>query len=292
MGGRQPRGYTVVEVMLFLAISGSMFIVASVIVNGKQANAEFRQSMNEMTTNIRDVINDVANGSYNLPNNIKCTAAPSGGINITSAASQQGENTGCIFMGKVIQFAPTGISGGNGTYSHYAVYTVAGRQFASGSPAVTTLFGPVTNGAYQQAISGGATNLTEQSLVPFGSTVTKIIDAGSGPAGAPVTSPASHCLAANPGAIGIFGSFGSYNGTELESGAQSVTLTCVPYSGLANTVATTEANIKAISSANVYSAVNYKICYDSGNGRKASITIGGPGGQQLAVVLKMGDPVC
>jgi type II secretory pathway pseudopilin PulG len=284
-GGRLPRGYTIVEVMLFMAISGSMFIVAGVFVNGKQASAEFRQSMNDMVVQLRSTIDDVSNGSYTLADNTFCTATAGGPLKVTTVSgAKQGQSKGCIFMGKVVQF--------NGP--KYNVFTVAGRQFSDDTNSkLATEFGRTAGTAYQRAIASppdplGA-DLTQYNQVHFGSVATKIIDNSKGSTG--LALPAT-CLTTNPGAIGIFGGFGSYNGNKLESGAQTVVMTCVPGSTLNQPIATTLSNIQNIVGADVYGSVNYKICFDGGHSNKASITIGGANGQQLAVTLKVEDPVC
>lgn len=81
-GGYQSRGYTIVEVLIFMAVSGLMFVMAVVFVSGKQANAEFRQGLYVVNSDIRSVINDVANGrSQPLRiggTNVRCEALPGG----------------------------------------------------------------------------------------------------------------------------------------------------------------------------------------------------------------------
>lgn len=53
-GGKSPLGYTVVEVMIVLAVSGIMFLVAANFINGKQQKTSFANGVNEMASRIQD----------------------------------------------------------------------------------------------------------------------------------------------------------------------------------------------------------------------------------------------
>ncbi|HSX23561.1 MAG TPA: hypothetical protein VLE74_00460, partial [Candidatus Saccharimonadales bacterium] len=68
-GGTKPLGYTIVEVMIFLAVSGALLVSALLIFNGRQQRIEFGQSIRDIDSKIRDVLNDVSTGVYNYTNN-------------------------------------------------------------------------------------------------------------------------------------------------------------------------------------------------------------------------------
>lgn len=286
MGGRLPRGYTIVEVMLFVAISGAMFVVAASYIDGRQGKAEFKQSMNNTVTEIRDVINDVANGSYTTNDGIICNAPSFGAISITSGARTQGQNKGCVFLGKVMQFGTE--PDPDFDNNRVSIYTVAGRQYAGGSTStLATAFGFGGNDAVRQVVVPG---FIEEKRLQFGSSVRTVQDASRNTSGASIS--ASGCLPTDAGAIGFFGGFGNYVGATLQSGAQSVIVTCVPGIGLNANRTIAEIGIGSISNTSVHSTTDYKLCFNSGKGERASITIGGASNQQLGVKLKMGDTTC
>ena len=62
--GRKSGGYTIIEVMIFLAVSAFMFVVAAYFIQGKQANAEFNQGMQAINSSMQKVINDVNDNNY------------------------------------------------------------------------------------------------------------------------------------------------------------------------------------------------------------------------------------
>src|SRR5947209_7153977 len=94
---KTPRGYTIVEVMIFLAVSGFMFIIAAQFVSGKQAHAEFRQGMNDVKAQVQQTINDVANGYFPSNSDFSCNTE-SGRPQPDTGSTGQGQNKGCVFM--------------------------------------------------------------------------------------------------------------------------------------------------------------------------------------------------
>ena len=79
LGGKnkQPLGYTIIEVMIVLAVSGLMFIIAATFINGKQQRATFTAGVNEMASELQNVIEQVNDGSYaDVP--LNCVSAGAG----------------------------------------------------------------------------------------------------------------------------------------------------------------------------------------------------------------------
>ncbi len=204
-GATGPRGYTIVEVMIFLAISGFMFVIAAAFVSGKQATAEFRQGINDINTQVQQVINDVSNGFFPSNSDFTCTANSSGPAP-GSGRTTQGANYGCIFLGKVIQF-------GAGNAASYNIYTVAGCQF---TPCTTAGTSPNNLSDAEPTIISTKNNpfwhdLTQYELLNWGLGVTKMTSTVNG-------------TASNIDAVGFFGSLSNYDPTtgNLESGSQSL----------------------------------------------------------------------
>jgi type II secretory pathway pseudopilin PulG len=268
--GRQPQGYTIVEVMVFLAVSGLMFVLAATFINGKQAQAEFVQSMNDANQQIQAIINQVSNGDYPSQDNLDCTADPFGGVpHIVGGNNYQGTNQGCVFMGKVIEF-------GNNSGTGYQVLTVAGRQYAPDGTQQTL----ATKFSEVKPIAVTNPSLTQQKTLTWGSSFTSVTD---------FSHPGHPSCSLNTNAIGFFGSFGSYANSILQSGAQSVVVTCIEGSISLND--DVSGNQPIVTDTDVIAVPNFRVCLQNGK-HKASITIGSSAGQRLTTNLKMEDPAC
>src|ERR1700761_7227045 len=98
-------GFTIIEVLIVLAISSALLISAAALISGRQAKTEFMTGINNTQQQIQQIINETASGYYPNAGNFTCTGSLVGGVvSFSNAASQQGTNAGCIFMGKAIQF--------------------------------------------------------------------------------------------------------------------------------------------------------------------------------------------
>ncbi len=138
--GGQSRGYTIIETMIFLAVSASMFISAMAFINGRQGQTEFSAAVRDFEANLNDVASDVATGYYASgqadAGTAVCTPGAEAGViglvprfTTSGSGNQRGSNNGCIFIGKSIHFAPN-VSDGNG---QYVVYSLAGLQYKDGT---------------------------------------------------------------------------------------------------------------------------------------------------------------
>ncbi len=166
--GGWDRGYTILETMIFLAVSAAMFVSAMALINGKQQRTEFSTGVRDFESSLNDLANDVQNGyfSNNSANGqVYCYATSTSTIVSTTYDNRQG----CILIGKAIQFAP------NANTSKYSVVTMVGKQFVgataangdvqninqSGVVAVSPTTGGVNvtvpNGTIDSTLSGGLT---------------------------------------------------------------------------------------------------------------------------------------
>ena len=252
-----PTGYTILEVMLFLAISSLMFVIAATAVSGKQARAEFQQGLQSTNDTIRQVMNDVSNGQFDsrtdtssgdLVNVFKCTPGMTG-MNIdTSSTVKQGQNKGCIFMGKIIRLSANTNS--------FVIHTLVGRQF---------------NGS--DISDGVPTNMTQANLdyVPALTTPgTKFKwDIDYTNAWDNTVSPK-----ADIGALAVIKSFASTSASTLASGSQDVFIVPIPTAGGSTS---SPANMRDYLRAhpNPPSSLDVTICFDSGSGQYGAIQIGG-----------------
>lgn len=128
------HGFTLVEVMIFLAISGAMLGWSVLTIRGRQQQVQFSQAVRDFENNLKDYINDTATGYYSNATGVKCVvlnpSSTTSDITFQPAVGDtSGANKDCIFIGKAIQFSPQGTNG-----EGFNVFTVLGRrQYPEGS---------------------------------------------------------------------------------------------------------------------------------------------------------------
>lgn len=142
-GGNAPLGYTIIEVMIVLAISGFMFAIAANFINGKQATTAFSSGSSEMISRLQGVIEQVRDGRYSDVA-FTCTRSLSDPPQLTiataptdSSNSYTGKNAACTFIGKFVHF-PIGVGVGQ-ELTDYRVFSLAGAQLQANGNPVTTL---------------------------------------------------------------------------------------------------------------------------------------------------------
>jgi hypothetical protein len=149
---RQPLGYTIVEVLIVLAVSSFMFLIAANFISGKQEKTAFTEGSNDTVTKLQQVLEDVTNGHYSdIP--LTCSTS-SGTIQITSGGTQ-GTNKDCIFLGKLVRF----YAADGGDKVNYQVYSLAAARDITGSlpnAKVAAVSSLTTKGTISQNLSVGS----------------------------------------------------------------------------------------------------------------------------------------
>lgn len=249
---KQPLGYTIVEVLIVLAVSGVMFVIAASFINGKQARTAFLTGTNQFSADTQAVINQVSSGQYSdIP--VTCTATVGNVPRISSGnplLNHQGGNPQCEFVGKAIR-----ISSGNS--EQYDIIPLAAARGAADYTQTT-------------AIAGGGVNLITTGNVPQGLTITKLVAHDNN--GALVSNPTSIVFAQSLGADDAAARAGS--------GAQSIGLY---YTTAASSSFATGGRVSLLpTAAPAKSAV---ICLSDGT-RFAAVQLGTTqGGSQLSANL-------
>jgi len=113
MIGQKNRGYTIVEVMIFLTVSSVLFISVAVLISGQLGKHQARDAVNQVESVVRGVFSDVGNGYFpEVGQKVSCTIDINGvgtaqlnGI----SGSNRGTVTNCIIVGKKITFKPSNI---------------------------------------------------------------------------------------------------------------------------------------------------------------------------------------
>jgi prepilin-type N-terminal cleavage/methylation domain-containing protein len=127
----QNEGYTILEVMIVIAISASMFLFVSVTFSGRQQQVQFTQAVRDFDSSLNDIVNDVSTGYFPKNDTRTCELTvvdPRPEFN-TVAPSDLGANDDCVSIGKVIQFSPQfspALDNDNDQYLN--VYSVAGLR--------------------------------------------------------------------------------------------------------------------------------------------------------------------
>lgn len=114
-------GFTIVESMIVLAVTGVLFIAVSVAWGGKQHVSEYQSALYDMRARIQQSISDVQNGYFPDTSSFSCIDNGTS-LSFLATAKRQGTNTGCVFLGKALQFRPQ-----NAQPETIRAYVVAGR---------------------------------------------------------------------------------------------------------------------------------------------------------------------
>ena len=273
-GGTKSRGYTIIEVMIFLAISGLMFVIAAIFVSGKQSNAEFSQGMNDINTRIQQVISDVGNGFYPSSSNFSCMGhiGPPNSISFPFGSNVQGtngghlggSNVGCVFMGKAIQIGTDTSSSG------YNIFSIAGLQYTDIKNTLPT--------TYAQAVPTviTASGVTQSETLSWGLKITKMTSGGVNK-------------------INAIAFVSSLNGGSV-SATQNVVAVPIPGDlSLAESESSMAGDINFTlrgADLSIASNPNPKIlvCFDGGRGKYGTLTIGnstGTSGQRLSTNIQI-----
>lgn len=126
-GTKNSRGYTILEVLIVLAVTGLLFVSAALMISGKQNRTNFQVGSHAIAQQIQQIVNETQSGYYPHNSNFKCTATTDTNVTITDAGgSDQGSNNECIFVGKTLVFDPN-------SPESYGIYSLAGRREYNGA---------------------------------------------------------------------------------------------------------------------------------------------------------------
>lgn len=276
--GGEASGYTIVETMIFLAVTAMLFTSALTLISGRQATVQFAQATRDAQSKFQDIINQVSSGFYPTTGSFTCSANPLGTaptFDVTTPSKQGTSNT-CVFLGKVTQLGV----GSDG--DHYNVISVASRRVDSIGLEVNSLdkakptaISPPSAAA---AASGSVPDVTEKTSFQYGLRVTRVT----------VPDPATGAYAGAASDYGSIAFFGSFPGaaasdpSSLTSGAQHVNFAPVSGSVLGEDLVDAVTHVNAINDSNTKMTPDASlksgivICLsDQGGGRKAWLTIGG-----------------
>lgn len=246
-GGKRPLGYTIIEVMIVLAVSGVMFVIAASFISGKEESTAFTEGTNEFASQLQTIIAQVVDGQYS-DISFSCAVNPiSDGLSFNKTAPQpnstQGTNSACDFLGKFMHFSEANDP------TAYEVFSLANARTSESLTYVT----PVT---------GDGIDLTVQQTIPQSLQVqdVKVTDSTTG-------------IVSTSYGIGFTQSQGSCLNNNCITGAQTVNMIYSPGLDAPNGATLTESEAKIAITGHLSTASAAVICLTDGN-RYAKISLG------------------
>jgi prepilin-type N-terminal cleavage/methylation domain-containing protein len=262
-GGKTPLGYTIVEVLVVMAVSGAMFLIAANFISGKQEKTAFTQSVNEMASRIQDTITKVSAGQYSdIPLNCSWDGTTT---TILPGSAPQGTNPSCVFLGKLISFAyPT-------THNYQELSLAGGRADAlNGTPTLSEVDPAIIGSLTTTQATTQQVDITDMTYTDTTGAVHAL------PATSPPATPSSGYYN-----VGFVQGLGTANGSgSFLSGAQSIALV---YSTLDPTALSTPSNNLMLQTARSVS-----ICM--GDGTQSANLVIGTNNNQLSVDVQRFAP--
>lgn len=202
-GVKAPFGYTIIEVMIVLAVSGFMFLIAATFISGKEEKASFTQGVNEMSSRVQDIIGQVNDGQYS---DILLNCQFTGGkTTFPGGSNAQGTNSGCVFLGKVLHLSEGSAS------DNYEIFLLAGGRVSGNNP-ITNLAS-----ADVKVIDNPSSLIADMQIVPQSLNISNVTISPN--CGASSTSYGIAFMQSQ-------GSLDSVTG-DLQNGTQSVAMYCV-----------------------------------------------------------------
>lgn len=269
-GVKSTAGYTIVEVMIFLSITGLLLAAAGTYIAGQQDRAYFADAARDAESLLEEIGNDVGVGYIPQKGEFSCTGSPTGPVltQTTGIAYQQGMNPGCQFLGKVIKFERNKAS--------FTLITIVGNSKTSSGRDVQN-FAEAMPKAVTPTAAQPRVDLNDTRTFKNGLIVTRVLLKR---AGAP---------SIDIGAFGIFSTFPQYSGAsnDLASGTQSVLLVPIMGTSLDSSIDDIVASVSNVTEADADNLHSLLVCFRHGAGGKKVALAMGVGGRRLTTNLAL-----
>jgi type II secretory pathway pseudopilin PulG len=289
-GGRPVRatGFTIIETLVVLAVSGALLLSAMLLINGRQNKTEFMVAINNLQQQLQLVINQTASGYYPNNGNVQCTGRPGNAPTLTAlVGTDLGTNGSCAFVGNVLRF---GYGNGADSSTTFTLFPLAGNRLKDADTEVQTLAE-----AHPVAIAP----VSPTSTVPNSSAVYRL-ESGLNFVGGRTGTTGTF----SPGTVGlaVVSSFAGYTGQRLDSKSGQFSLYGFCNTTIWNeTAASTPYDVaKSINdsggaacggagNAGYTPLTQYNLCFASGGTNQSGlITLGTTGGLAVSVQIKDG----
>lgn len=117
---------------MVLGVTSVVFVAVMSSITDRQNRIEFSQGMQDISSNISDIMNDVSTGYFPTTPGLTCVAGSNNAAPQLGYDASTGDTTGarkdCLFAGKVLQI------GTNTSASSGFVYSMAGRRLTYNGP--------------------------------------------------------------------------------------------------------------------------------------------------------------
>jgi hypothetical protein len=273
--GGNTQGFTIVETLIYLAVSTAIMASVLTLVGGSQNKAQFQQAVNDTNQQINDVIDNVANGFYNKVGDFSCTA-PSGAPIVNNAPADQGTNKDCMFIGRVIQFGVAGKPENMTVYDVVGIREIDGLQVTKLSDAAPRLIAPGVS------TSTGFPDASDKRLLKGGFSASKM------------SYKDSSNIEQNVRGVAILSTFAqNSNGANFKPATQQLSFYAIKGTTLGNT---SKEFVDSANDVNNYikdiGGDGIQVCFDSGTTKQhANVFIGGSS-QSERTTLEIKEGIC
>jgi len=122
----RSSGFTIIEVLIVLAVTALLFLGAAALISGRASQTEFDQSSRDFQQQIQNAISQIESGKYNNTDE-NCTVSGASLSFSGNNGNTQGTDDTCIFIGSVLQF------GLGSDQSGLETYVLGGQRESNGS---------------------------------------------------------------------------------------------------------------------------------------------------------------
>ncbi|MCA9328506.1 hypothetical protein KC959_01945 [Candidatus Saccharibacteria bacterium] len=266
------RGYTILEVLIFIAVSALIFVFAMIAISGRQEQVQFTQGVREFEAKVQDILNDITTGYYAANPTIRCEiVAGNASLDFSLTNNEDlGTNNNCIYIGKVIQVLPDGADADKRMF----IYNLVGKRYADTENSLIADTITEVSPKLVSSSAPGSNDSSEEYFTRYGLKITKLIEL-------PTASPAPEF-----GAFSIISNFAGGGSGVTTSQSQSVRVGTIK----GTSVGDTESELKTVvDQFNNTSSVNTGFFNEGSDGvviclqdatssvKKASITISSSG---------------
>jgi type II secretory pathway pseudopilin PulG len=283
--GSRASGFTIVETLIVLAITGAMFISAAIMISGRQAATQFSQGIRDFEAQLRQTMSEVSSGFYPSGQAVTCTSTgPNGGPVIRgngNLQNTQGTNKDCIFIGRIFHIAVANDDRSPTDPQLYNIYTLVGIRtstelsgFEGLEPAKPRVIAQATGEP-----ASASTDMFDTKKLQYGLEVVNMYY-GTNPDDA----------LSKIGAVGFTSSLGNLGGSDS---SQQVNVIAIPNTRLNTTKGDGVAAINTNVAANIFNPDGgVHICLKSGGTKQSAlVSIGGQArqGDINVTVMDSGD---
>jgi Tfp pilus assembly protein FimT len=123
----QSSGFTIVEVMLFLALTGLLFLIGFFGTGNQLRNTRFTDSARSLHSFLQKQYTETVAGANGRVAGTNCTADPVDTTSVPAFSATGGDTSGtaqnCVVLGKMVKFTANS--------TNVDVYTVVGRRLSN-----------------------------------------------------------------------------------------------------------------------------------------------------------------